>query len=148
LQEALRVALGLVLDHFYSKRGGYTLSPSEKRRNATLVLGGDKNNKGGTPPLSPDSVFQQRRQRLLTMLMPPRKKQQQREDRRQRQRVNDTNTGPPFTIQRIAEVLVSPERVSTVQMIGNAYLHGSGCVVLLLGYCCLLTYIILSFVNL
>jgi hypothetical protein len=102
LQEAFRVALGLVLDHFYSKRGGYKLSPSEKRRNANLSLGDDKNTR--TPPLSPDSVYQQRRQRLLTMLMPPHK----REDR---QRVFDN--GPPFTIQRIAEVLVSPERVST-----------------------------------
>jgi hypothetical protein len=103
LQEAFRVALGLVLDHFYSKRGGYKLSPSERRRNATLSLG-DYDNKKRTPPLSPDSVFQQRRQRLWTMLMPP----HQREDR---QRVYDN--GPPFTIQRIAEVLVSPERVST-----------------------------------
>lgn len=105
LQEAFRVALGLVLDHFYSKRGGYKLSPSEKRRNATLSLG-DNDKSKRTPPLSPDSVFQQRRQRLLTMLMPPHK----REDRQQRV-VYDA--GPPFTIQRIAEVLVSPERVST-----------------------------------
>jgi hypothetical protein len=103
LQEALRVALGLVLDHFYSKCGGYKLSPAEKRRNDTMSLGGDNKR---NPPLSSDSVFQQRRQRLLAMLLPPHK-------REGHQRANDNDNGPPFTIQRIAEVLVSPGRVST-----------------------------------
>jgi len=36
LREATRVALGLVLDHFYKYRGGYKLSPAELRRNATV----------------------------------------------------------------------------------------------------------------
>jgi hypothetical protein len=114
LQEAFRVALGLVLDHFYRRCGGYKLSPAEKRRNQTLSASSNSFEKSGDerriPPLSPEDIFHQRRQRLVSMLLPesgapevilPRQKHVRNDD-------------PPFTIQRIAEVLVSPERVSTV----------------------------------
>ena len=101
LQEALRVALGLVLDHFYRQRGGYKLSPAEKRRNTKLHAKTDKE-KQGSGSLSADAIYEQRRLRLLNMLVPDKNGDD-------RQHAND---GPPFTIQRIAEVLVSPERVS------------------------------------
>ena len=39
LQAAFRTALGLVLDHFYHTRGGYKLSPAERRRNDVLNNG-------------------------------------------------------------------------------------------------------------
>lgn len=57
---------------------------------------------------SPENIFQQRRQRLLTMLGQP-------EDKVAMNTVHRflaEDDGPPFTIQRIAEVLIAPERVS------------------------------------
>jgi hypothetical protein len=107
LQEVFRNAVWIVLDHFYHSRGGYRLSPAEKRRNEKLSAC-----KGGVDfsitvlPLTPQDVFVQRRQRLVDMLSP----------RRSSGGIVAVHTvmsaGPPFTIQRIAEVLISPERVS------------------------------------
>jgi hypothetical protein len=126
LQSAFRVALGLVLDHFYHTRGGYKLSPAEKRRNETLTAnnGGssvkklakngvsgqeNKNNGRNLTPLSSEDVFLQRRQRLMMLLLPA---STHPEDSPRRQKIAKKNDDPPFTIQRIAEVLVAPERVS------------------------------------
>lgn len=112
LKEVVRHAVGIVLDHFYLHRGGYKLSPAEKRRNKTLSTNDmDKQTQSQyastSQQLSPKQVFLQRRQRLVEMLLskPP----------------NGDNAfgdqyhadGPPFTIQRIAEVLVAPDRYYT-----------------------------------
>jgi len=219
LREATRVALGLVLDHFYKFRGGYKLSPAELRRNATVeqqqqqqqqlqqsilnhassMTNGASSNNGNkgsaekintgpsatgsatapVPPsqytlkLSPEVVFQQRRKRLLALLgegdddvenegssssgmamkdshtapHPTLSSKDesdantnislssQRHQRRHHQpssassrqmskkkRVkylkqlplsSSISEGPPFTVQRLAEVLVSPERYYT-----------------------------------
>lgn len=110
LQEAFRVALGLVLDHFYKQRGGYKLAPAEKRRNETLSASDKSNNEKRIPPLSPDAVFRQRRQRLVNVLLPENKVT----SATSRQRKSTSSNGYPFTIQRIAEVLVAPERVSGI----------------------------------
>lgn len=107
LQESFRVALGNVLDHFYKHRGGYKLSPAEKRRYETVDASDVTENMGGENKpqgLSSEVVFQQRRQKLLSMMLP--------ETMPQNRKMEPTQ-GPPFTIQRIAEVLVSPERYYT-----------------------------------
>jgi hypothetical protein len=113
LQEAFRNAVGIVLDHFYRNRGGYKLSPAEKRRKKPLTTcrgESDLDLSVTAPPLTPDDIFIQRRQQLVDMLRP-----------RQSMEIkgsmhHEILEGPPFTIQRIAEVLIAPERVS----------HGSG----------------------
>lgn len=107
LQEAFRVAIGLVLDHSYRHCGGYKLSPAEKRRNEKMS---DKGIDEKRKILSSEDIFQQRRLRLLNMLQPV---SGNVENSSRRLKVTPID-GPPFTIQRIAEVLVSPERVSTI----------------------------------
>jgi hypothetical protein len=141
LQGAFRVALGLVLDHFYHNLGGYKLSLAEERRHRTLKTsgttaggsqwsenqlrrgcGGDKVDEFSKGSLTlAAGIFQQRRQRLMMMLLPSSMQTDMNGSfpsmqtdmngsfrRRKHPRGNDD---PPFTIQRIAEVLVSPERV-------------------------------------
>lgn len=131
LMEAFRVAVSLVLEHYYKHRGGYKLSPAEKRKYA-IVVEGEKGTtaSGATEKQSPGSmkgvangvpnaesgkmtlsssiaeeeIFHQRRQRLLSALEPPAALPSSA------WLVDD---GPPFTVQRIAEVLVSPERYYT-----------------------------------
>jgi hypothetical protein len=117
LQTAFRGALGLVLDHFYQNRdNGYKLSPAEKRRSErfaeTLNRNCNNNSTDDCDPtmksdklsslLSSEYVFQQRRQRLMAMLLPTISHAGHEKDSEE----------PPFTIQRIAEVLVAPNRVS------------------------------------
>jgi len=141
LRGALRSALGLVLDNSYRNRGGYKLSPAELRIHAAAVAaqsaasnaialaeaGNGGSEKENSPeldlePPSPEKTFQQRRRRLLALLG---------EDSDSSEAVLNSplhhhpqpgpsylgdgaefQDGPPFTIQRIAEVLVAPERVS------------------------------------
>ncbi|CAJ1952408.1 unnamed protein product [Cylindrotheca closterium] len=104
LQEAFRTALAIVLDHFYRHRGGYKPSATEK-----VVKWNDEEKKAQAQPA--EAVYQQRRQRLLNML--------ESSDtgvsfRRQEAVVGSTtSSGAPFTIQRIAEVLLSPDRYYT-----------------------------------
>ncbi len=110
LQTAFRGALGLVLDHFYQNRGnGYKLSPAEKKRNDRLAETLIRSDAAMTSDklsslLSSEYVFQRRRQRLMAMLLPSSNEQEKRSEE------------PPFTIQRIAEVLVAPDRVSDVML--------------------------------
>eukprot|EP00537_Pseudo-nitzschia_pungens_P002363 CAMPEP_0172371818 /NCGR_PEP_ID=MMETSP1060-20121228/44980_1 /TAXON_ID=37318 /ORGANISM="Pseudo-nitzschia pungens, Strain cf. cingulata" /LENGTH=992 /DNA_ID=CAMNT_0013097569 /DNA_START=276 /DNA_END=3254 /DNA_ORIENTATION=+ len=116
LQTAFRGALGLVLDHFYQNRdNGYKLSPAEKRRNerfAETVYSNSSNSNGGDSAMNSDKlaslfsseyVFQQRRQRLMAMLLPS-------TPHSGHESITDE---PPFTIQRIAEVLIAPDRYYT-----------------------------------
>lgn len=121
LQEAFRIALGLVLDHFYRHRGGYKLSPAEKLKNETLLASNNfpenSSDGRGILPLSSEDVFQQRRQKLLTMLLP--------DTPNHGRKGTPAAEGPPFTIQRIAEVLVSPERVSMVCFVLQVFMKRS-----------------------
>jgi hypothetical protein len=121
LQTAFRGALGLVLDHFYQNRdNGYKLSPAEKRRNERFAETLNRNSNNNSTDdcndadptmksdklsslLSSEYVFQQRRQRLMAMLLPTIS---------QASGHDKDGEEPPFTIQRIAEVLVAPDRVS------------------------------------
>jgi len=120
LQTAFRGALGLVLDHFYqNSSNGYKLSPAEKKRNERLAetLNRNSNNNGISTNdfdatiksdkmsslLSSEYVFQRRRQRLMAMLLPTISQGGQERNIEE----------PPFTIQRIAEVLVAPNRYYT-----------------------------------
>ena len=142
-RDAIRTAMQLALDHFYKTRGGYRLSPAEKRRNATLLaqsaesenketkqLGAKQASGGSTETaqsdslrsaLSPEEIFRQRRYRLLHMLEAPTaadKGASKNKDGGGKlsgavPSRSGPDNGPPFTIQRIAEVLVSPERYYT-----------------------------------
>ncbi len=110
LQEAFRSAVEIVLDHFYRNRGGYKLSPAERCRNEALRVYGVEKATGHllkSEAMSPEEVFHRRRERLVGMLRP----NPSFDDKTALHQV--CHDGPPFTIQRIAEVLVAPERVST-----------------------------------
>jgi hypothetical protein len=135
LKDVFRTAVSLVLDHFYKNRGGYKLSPAEKRRNETLsvwqnadspnkedvVMKDDGSEMYGSNKFTPmplstevkqvtisaEEIFQQRRQRLLIMLGQASKQNLEFKAPSSQPPIDD---GPPFTIQRIAEVLVAPER--------------------------------------
>jgi hypothetical protein len=118
LQAAFRTALGLVLDHFYHTRGGYKLSPAERRRKDTLAepfyatnenhqSNSDDANKKLTP-LSPEDFYLERREKLMMMLLLPGGSSQADGVSNH----HDESFDPPFTIQRVAEVLIAPERVS------------------------------------
>ena len=107
LHEAFRIALGLVLDHFYQNCGGYKLSPAEKRQNENTTSSIPDKHDSMALNQSPEHIFQQRRQKLLGMVS----SHADHPDRTFRLK-SPTKEGPPFTIQRVAEVLVSPERVS------------------------------------
>lgn len=134
LKQALRTALGLVLEHSYRYRGGYKLSPAEIRIHAAAAAA--QNASGNTmidvKPPSPEKIFQQRRRRLLALLGEDLELNEP-ETKSQPEIVADCDSslshhqltgpsflgdnaalqdGPPFTIQRIAEVLVVPEKVS------------------------------------
>ena len=129
------MALGMVLDHWYRHRGGYKLSPAEKRRSeaaekATQALvngeskqpavettNGAKNpppdkNKSTKEPPKAEVIFQKRKQRLLVMLGQQGDSKTSRRNIATARRYQAEDEGPPFTIQRIAEVLIAPERVS------------------------------------
>ncbi|KAG7354168.1 protein phosphatase 4 core regulatory subunit R2 [Nitzschia inconspicua] len=132
LQAAFRSALGLVLDHFYHFRGGYKLSPAEKRRNETMQVVEDGRQKDATTknnnnnddddveitngkrpsPLSSEDVFLQRRQRLMMMMLPSSAHPESRK-RPCSHNLLPKSDDAPFTIQRLAEVLIDPERYYT-----------------------------------
>lgn len=149
LRGAIRSALGLVLDNSYRNRGGYKLSPAELRIHATAAAaqsaasnamalaesGNGGSEKENSPelelePPSPEKTFQQRRRRLLTLLgddsdsndaapnsplhHPPSGPSYLGDG-------TDVLDGPPFTIQRIAEVLIAPERVSFMYPSARAF---------------------------
>lgn len=89
LGQAFSAAIGIVLDNAYRNQGGYKLSPAEIRKFATA---GKK-----LSQLSPEDIFQQRRERLIALVYNECNGRLQRD-------------GPPFTMQRLAEVLLAPER--------------------------------------
>jgi hypothetical protein len=120
LKDAVRSALDLVLDHWY-RRFGYKLTVAEKRmkfnegsQTPNTEVGQSFGNDTERVSSSTEAVFQHRRQRLLALVQGPL-------DAHTGDVTNGVTTiklppliedGPPFTIQRIAEVLVAPEKVS------------------------------------
>ena len=82
LGQAVSVAIGLILDHSFKNQGGYKLSPAELRK---FTIAGKKAN--------PEAIFQERRQRLVSLC-----------------NGKEHREGAPFTLQRMAEVLLSPAR--------------------------------------
>ena len=146
LKEALGMALGLVLDHSYRYRGGYKLSPAEIRIHAAAVAAQNGNTMFDVKPPSSEKIFQQRRKRLLALLgrdselnEPERKAQLEFVADSDSSLLHNqltgppylgdnaaTEDGPPFTIQRIAEVLIAPERVrfqSVMLCCATSYCH-------------------------
>jgi hypothetical protein len=125
LREAMRTALGLVLDRWYKSRGGYKLSFAEQKRsrvsgnhtsssmekadsNTVPTTSGDNGKEGR----SAEVIFQQRKHRLMNMLGPRLDSKDTESSKTPAENVPDDD-GPPFTIQRIAEVLLAPERCYT-----------------------------------
>lgn len=114
LNTVVREAIRLVLESYYQHRGGYKLSPAEKRQTvygmSNLPSAMNAENTASTDTMENVStqsrlpleriVFQQRCQRIISALdpTPP---------------MDDAKASPPFTIQRIAEVLLAPERYYT-----------------------------------
>ena len=91
LREAFRVAIGLVLDAWFQNKGGYVLSPAERKIHKDQAL-------------AAKDIFLLRKDRLLKRLGLPEADPNQK---------GEHLAGPPFTIQRIAEVLVTPEKYYT-----------------------------------
>jgi hypothetical protein len=85
-----------------------TNAGDDSKSTSSNIINDDDNDKNLTP-LSSEDVYLQRRQRLMMMLLPA---SMHPEDSPRRQKFAKTSDDPPFTIQRIAEVLVAPERVS------------------------------------
>mmetsp|Transcript_11393 Transcript_11393/g.23349 ORF Transcript_11393/g.23349 Transcript_11393/m.23349 type:complete len:844 (-) Transcript_11393:769-3300(-) len=85
LREAFKTAVELVLNSWFEQKRGYKLSPAEAKIH---------NGKSAAK-----EIFNQRKQRLIHRLEAPRS--------------DSTDDGPPFTIQRIAEVLVAPNKYYT-----------------------------------
>jgi hypothetical protein len=108
LGHAFSDAIALVLDHSYRRNGGYKLSPAEVRKFQTGA----------------DAIFQQRRRRLLELVVTNNHTDELLVSQQQGSSHHHTNgtkngttqsqvnvrNGPPFTIQRLAEVLLSPVR--------------------------------------
>ena len=92
LREAFQVAVGLVLDFWFQRKGGYKLSPAE------IEIHKDR-------ALSEKEIFWIRKERLL--------KQLGASEMDGGTSISTDVRGPPFTIQRIAEVLVAPEKYYT-----------------------------------
>ena len=168
LRGALRLAVALVLEYSYKHRGGYKLSPAEKRQfevlqQAIANRGREKN--AAFLPSQTDVAFMERRMRLLKMLGGGKNANANANARPTATRFLPGNTsdggftsdtsfdsamrrktsedfaqsnyfGPPFTIQRVAEVLLMPERVSHIWAIVQDSLffqHNSvSCVIVLL----------------
>ncbi len=138
LRGALRLAVALVLEYSYKHRGGYKLSPAEKRRFEVLQQtsptrsGGVEKSASSFHPNQTDVAFMERRMRLLKMLGGGKSGRSSAGrvassdggftsdtsfDGAARRKSSDdypqnSRYGPPFTIQRVAEILLMPERVS------------------------------------
>ena len=130
VRDALVSALTLVLDHYYYNRGGYKLSPLEKRiydivaenNDATKDLPDNhESSAAATDPVrNSEEVFQKRKKRLLEMLgkyCNAVASDHENSDIEKgstvallHSRDNTKSFFPPFTIQRLAEVLMEPER--------------------------------------
>ena len=140
LRGALRLAVALVLEYSYKNRGGYKLSPAEKRRfevlkqaNLNMCIEKTVNHH----PSQTDVAFMERRMRLLKMLGGGKSSSTRSSGRVSmssnasdggftsdtsfncdaRRKTSDDfiqggRCGPPFTVQRVAEILLMPERVS------------------------------------
>jgi len=117
LREVFRIATGSVLDHFFRKRGGYKLSPAERRRNFVLSSSNPaEGDKAISEPIqivasqNAEAVFKQRKQRLLNLLGDS---DATMTNNSSTAATSHFATGPPFTVQRVAEVLLTPERYYT-----------------------------------
>ena len=113
LKDALSFALSSVLDFYYRKRGGYKLSPAEKRKyslgttDAAKSVGDENHNT--TQDNTVDNIFQSRKKHILDMLGRYCDINGE-QGANSRSSVSGGGVLPPFTIQRIAEVLMEPER--------------------------------------
>jgi len=85
LREAFKCAAALILHDWYERKGGYKLSPAEAKIHKGTAI-------------SSREIFRLRKQRLLQRLEGPESQLAER---------------PPFTIQRVAEVLVAPDKYYT-----------------------------------
>lgn len=138
LRGAFREALHRVLDYYYRRKGGYTLSPAEARSRHIVRRDDDRtippphppreewnhptwaDNDGEERSHSPVQggaesdaavavrVFEHRRRRLLNTLSP--ESASLTPSPHQTSLAPPLEHDPPFTIQRVAEILIAPER--------------------------------------
>ena len=106
LRDVFHGAIEIVLDDYFERKGGYKLSPAEKRRFEKPEM---NPNSSTEYRITAQDIFSQRKARLLKLM-----------DAKDTSQHTSTGTGtdpettgPPFTIQRIAEVLVAPGRCYT-----------------------------------
>jgi PPP4R2 len=107
VKDALTFSLNSVLDFYYHNRGGYKLSPAEKRKYS--LAGAIGTNK---PELTVNEIFQARKKHILDMLG----RYCEMNGEQRGTTMSSAAVGselPPFTIQRVAEVLMEPERYYT-----------------------------------
>lgn len=113
LQDAFCIAVRCVLDTFYEERGGYRLSPIERRQSShhanTQAVSGPELTRIHHNTFSSREAFLERRGKLEQILRP--RAIQQSASIEGRHGLSYMST-PPFTLQRIAEVLLAPDRVS------------------------------------
>lgn len=117
LQDAFRIALHFVLEAFYEQRGGYRLSPVEKQQSGFSNLAESTSNSSEPlehkgKDLRSKDAFINRRNKLVEILQPKgwiltSTMDQIGNEKRHRKKAS----APPFTLQRVAEVLLEPERV-------------------------------------
>jgi PPP4R2 len=116
VRDTLRSALSLVLDYYYRNHGGYKLSPAEKQRYSVVADAtktSSSENNANEKKSNVEDIFHNRKKLLLDML-----------GRYCNTNLEQTASGlssipsfgnnlPPFTVQRVAEVLMEPERYYT-----------------------------------
>jgi len=139
LREAVRTAIGLVLDHSYRFRGGYKLTTAELRKYQAEQQASDgkvgqqvsdgkhdaeekqsdrkEDAQEKTKGPSPEEAFHKRRKILLALVgdeaeVGDNGEETNSELKRANEKDIPHRNGPPFTLQRLAEVLIAPERVS------------------------------------
>lgn len=124
LREAVRTGIDLVLEHSYRCRGGYKLTTDEMRKHKAEreASEGRVEHLSKIEDPSPEEAFQNRRLLLLALVgtmeddeagFEANRKETNGESKPIPAVAIPHRDGPPFTIQRLAEVLLSPERYYT-----------------------------------
>lgn len=116
LGHAFSEAIAFVLDHSYRHQGGYKLSPAEVRKyNITMANSNNTMTTKKQGAALPEEIFRQRRHRLMALVTTNQEvgingSSSGTKNGRNGAASAQIRNGPPFTIQRLAEVLLSPSR--------------------------------------
>jgi len=125
LKQVFQLAMATVLDYSYTYRGGYRTSVLEKRRMEQCMVATSNPSTTATEskdydPNIAQTIFLQRRERLLLLLGKPishghtetvSDAVESRSTHGEKDDEEEEEEGPPFTMQRLAEILLMPDRV-------------------------------------